>query len=446
MKLELSLPVNWEQRAVDEGVMLQAPSKISGMLVTPIEPARLDPEEWVKRAFMYRARDEDGAPRNQKLSPFAMDTGWAGLRLDGDLGEQARMVLYLAFMDYAVTVVGMCRRPAELPAWRDDIVALIASAKPNFTDDTQLLCLAHQLGAPPPRSTPDRRARHPIAGWQRSFAGGQPILSPRRDPHAGTLRISTGLAPLRTASELIARALPAGEPVEEIEAPRIETTDEGEYAVFAAARTPRGLHSLAIVFGDLEYTQIEAVVTAPERYDEFRATVHELAYSTTLGLGAGRWRRFYFEPPPGWAGIARPRSSLWLSPDHPRRHQVMRVFDARPPLDHERPYGARMFETLSQEFFREPPKGPAVYYTADDLECRVFVYTAQLPNRREPIRALEGTIATDAYTYLIRFEFEPALLESSTAAFEQVVASFRPLPERRATTELAGAALDYWTE
>ena len=429
MKLDVPIPTGWETRRVDEGLLVQAPSTVHGMLVMPLGPADPDPELWMRRAFAYRARVEDGEPRDLAMSPFATDAGWSGLLLDGKLGTQARFVVYLAFMDYAATVVGMCRVPAELASWRAELLALVAKATPDFTSERPA-CLAHQLGAAP-RSEAEHRARHAIAGWHRTFAAGDLVLTHLAHPGAGAIRIAADVTPIEPVAKLFAG----------LADPEIVATDESEYA--AIAHTPARV--LAVVLGAHTYTRIDATITDAAHAELFRATVEELARSATLGLGPGRWRPYYYEPPPGWTGIARPHATLWLAPATPRRHHVMRVFDARPPRDHEAAHGLRMFETLPQEFFREPPKGPAIYYTADDLECRVFVHSAQLPLRAEPLKVLEGMIVSERYVYPIRMECDPALLEESMHVFERVVASVRLLPEphRRSSH---GGAVAYWAE
>ncbi|MCE9573763.1 MAG: hypothetical protein K8W52_11465, partial [Deltaproteobacteria bacterium] len=235
-------------------------------------------------------------------------------------------------------------------------------------------------------------------------------------------------------------------PDQTIEPLLLDATDEGEYLALASASGPAGLHALGVVFGDTHVARIDARCTDPALFARFRAATHELTFAATLGLGAGRWRRFYYEPPPGWTAVARHRGALWISPACPRHYQVMRVFDARPPADNERPHGARMFETLSAEFDREPSKGPVSYWTADELECRVSVYSAQLPNRAAPLKVLDGVIVTDDYVYPIRMECDPDRLEDSMHVFERVVASFRRLPERRARIEADVSAMAFWVD
>ena len=435
MKLDVPIPDHWEVRRVEDGALYQAPSKVFGILVTPLGPAHPDPDLWIHHAFVNRARDDAAEARVLGSAPFRTAAGWSGILLEGEVGSQARLVIYLAFMDYAATVIAMCRMPDLIPTWRDEVLALVAQATPDFTSDA-IVCLAHQLGGAPPPAWTEHRERQDIAGWQRTFVGGQLLLSRATAPDAGAIRITADVTPIRPVSALFERFH---------EPPTIVETDEGEHGVTANTVEAGVQYTLGVAFGDAWYTRIEAEVTAPDLHDTFRRTVYELTYGATLGLGEGRWRRFYYEPPPGWTGIARPGATLWLAPATPRRHQVMRVFDARPPTDHEMLHGMRMFETLPQELFRESPRGPAVYYTADDLECRVFVHTGHVGSCQEPLKVLEGLIVTEPYVYPIRIECEPALLEDSMHVFERVVASVRPVPPRRARTGTA-SVVAYWAE
>jgi hypothetical protein len=443
VKLVVPVPPDWEQLTVEDGVLFQAPSQIFGMLVTRMGPAPVDPESWIRQAFMYRAHDTDGEPRDLALSRFTTREGWSAMRLDGALGTQGRFVTHFGFLDYAATVIAMCRDPIAQPTWREQILGIIAEARPDFSED-RVICLAHQLGLVP--IIPSlRRGRLVLAGWQRSFVGGDLVLTGENGPSVGAIRITIGTSPIATVPQILDARL-ALLPDSTRDRLVIDTTDEGEHAVIANVTSSTEQRTLGVVFADTSYTTIEAVATVREQFPRFRAAVHELTYSTTLGLGAGRWRRFFYEPPPGWVGVARPRGALWISPSCPRVYQVMRVFDARPPADHELLHGARMFETLPLEFYREPPKGPVSYWTTDDLECRVSVYTGRLPNRTEPIRILDGTIVTETYIYPIRMECDQERFEDSMRVFERVVASVRPVPGRRAQTAANLDVMSFWVD
>jgi len=441
MKLVLPIPADWESLEVAAGILYEAPGQAFGLLVTPLGGAHAEPETWIQQAFRYRAEQSDGELRDLQLSQHVTTKGWGVVLLDGGLGTQARFAAYIGFLDYSATVVAMCRNPAKHPAWRDQALAIVLQATPDFTDD-RVVCLAHQLGGPTP--TAEKRLRKPMTGWRRSFSGGELLITGEGGANVGTIRVVSRVTPVQSVNQIFADMLQSEAPELVVELPIVDVSDEGEHIAFARATTPDLQHMIGVVFGDDHYTWIESLVYDASHYERFSTAVRELTYSTTLGLGAGRWRRFYYEPPAGWVGVARPRGAMWISPACPGHHQLMRVFDARPPADHESVHGARVFETLPVEFYRLPPKGPVSYWTADELECTVSVYTAYLPNRAEPLRVLDGIIKTEDYVYPIRMECDQAKFEESAQVFEQVVASFRPVPGRRKVDVDVSTAVEFW--
>lgn len=440
MKLVLPIPDDWKLLEVEAGVLYEAPDATYGMLVTPLGGALVEPESWLQQAFMYR-HEGDGEPRDLQFSQHVTTTGWGVALLDGGLGTQARFAAYLAFLDYSATVVAMCRTPEEHPTWREQALAIVLQANPDFSDP-RVVCLHQMLGGSSAFS--DARTRKPMTGWRRNFAGGDLVLTNEGGASVGTIRVTSHVTPLQPVNTLFAGILEAAATELVVELPVVDLSDEGEHVAFVRATTPDLQHTIGVVFADDHYTWIESIVHDPTQYEKFGTALRELTYSTTLGLGAGRWRRFYYEPPPGWIGVARPRSAMWISPACPRHHQLMRVFDARPPADHESAHGARIYETLPMEFYRQPPKGPVSYWTAEELECQVVVHTAWLPNRVEPIRVLDGIIKTDEYVYPIRMECDQARFEESAQVFERVVASFRPVPERRKVDLDVSTAVEFW--
>jgi len=430
MNLVVPIPPDWKHRTVAEGVLYQAPIRAFGMLVMPLEAAREDPDTWVKQALVHR-EPAGQEPRNLKLSRLTTEDGWAAILLEGEVGSEARLVAYFGFLDYAATVIAICRDPAGLPSWRDDAIAILVRARPDFSQDG-VVCLAHQLGSPPPSSgSPPTDARGAAAGWRRSFVGGDVVLTADEGPQTGRIRLTQRLAPLRPMAEIFAPMLGAAEPGALIERPVVTVNAEGEYSAVANALGRWRQHTLGVVFGDDHYALIDGVVTVPEQFGRFRAAVRKLTHAYTLGLGSNRWRRFYYEPPPGWTGVARTRAALWIAPICPRQYQVMKVFDARPPSDNRAArHGARLFETLPQEFFDEPPTVPFVFYTPSGLHCRVIVFTGRVPNRGGTIRAIEGTVMEARYNYPVRMECDAELFGDTMHVFERVIGSIRPLPER----------------
>ncbi len=440
MKLVVPIPADWKQKTVAEGILYGAPNRALGMLVMPLVAAHEDPETWIKQALLLRER-EGREPRNVSMSRLTTDDGWAAMLLEGEVGSDARMVAYFAFLDYSATVIAICRDPASVPSWRDQALAILVKARPDLTQEG-VVCLAHLLGSPPPAP-----GSHPfdaggaVAGWRRSFVGSDCVLTDEEGAHAGRIRIAQRVAPLRSVEEIFAPFLAVGE------RPAIAVTAEGEYAALANALDTTRQHTLGVVFGDDHYAEIDGVATVPARYARVRTAVEKLTHAYTLGLGSNRWRRFYYEPPPGWIGVARTRATLWIAPTAPRPYQAMKAFDARPPADNRAArQGARLFETLPQEFFVAPPSGPFVFYTPTGLQCRVLVFAGRVPNRPGTMNAIEGTVIEPRYIYPLRMECDAELLEPTMHLFERVIGSIRPLPERGRDLDPDMGVLTSWVD
>lgn len=443
MKLVVPVPAGWQQHAVPDGTLLQAPGDAFGILVLPLVAAPPDPDAWMQHALVHRTHQRGVEPSALQWSRFATDDGWAAILLDGAIGSEARLVAFFGFFDYAATAIAICRDPAAHPAWRDEVIRALAQARPDFAQGG-VVCLSELLGRPSPTvARPPLPARG--GGWRRTFVGGDLVFSGEDGPGAAWIRITQRVAPIRSVDQIFGGFLAQASSATVVP-PTLTATAEGAYAAVAHATYPARQHTLAVVFGEEHYAQIEAVVADPAQYGRYRDVVTELVYTTTLGLGATRWRPFYYQPPAGWSGIARQRGALWISPSCPRRYQVMRVFDARPPADHRARGGARMFETLPPEFFVEPAKGPVEFYTADDLPCRVSVFTGKVPNRPGEITALEGTLVQERYIYPIRLECDAELLEESMHVFERVVASIRTIPEPGAEITPDLGAFHNWAD
>ena len=428
MRLIVPIPPDWQKWTVAEGVLYQSPVPVLDMLVVPPDGAPADPEAWIGRALFYRAPQGHEA-QNVRMSQLTTEDGWAMILCDADVATEARLVAYYPFMDYAGTVIVTCRDPAALPSWRQSALEILIRARPDFAMDG-IVCLAHQLGSPPPTVSP-AVPRDTFASWERSFAGSDVVFTSVDGPQAGRIRIVRRVAPLRSVEQIFGRFLEGAEPGAAVERPSVMVTAEGEYATFANAVGLKEQRSLGVVFGDDHYAQIIGASNDPALFERFRASVLKLTYALTMGLGSNRWRPFYYEPPPGWIGLARTRGALWMSPRVPRQYQVLKVFDARPESDHRAArHGARIFETLPVEFFRDPPSVPFVFYTPAGLQCRVMVFAGQVPNRRSPIRAVEGAVVDARYLYPLRMECDAELLEETMHAFEQVATSIRPIPDR----------------
>lgn len=434
MKLSVPTPLGWTRTSVAEGELLRAAEGGLQLLIMPIEGAKLEPPKWL---WTVLAR---GAPLLIEPDPIINGqlktaAGWMALTVEAQVGTEWRFVAYFTFLDLCATVVATCgERPAD--EWRDDVIAILYEATPDFSG--AVTGLAELLGGPPPATRIDPGPMAADNPWRRAFSGGDVVLVPRMYPDAGWIRRSTARGPVRPVAQLFG-AFDAK--------PELGVTDEGEYFALATSELDETQRTLAVVFGAESYTRIEAVTTDRERWSVFRDAVRTLAFQESLGLGIHRLRPFYYQAPDGWTPLPRAGSTVWISPTCSRRYHVLRVFEAC-PVEREAIVRRRRFETVAAEFFATPPRGPATYYTNDNHEVRVWAYTGSL--RGGEINVLDATLSDGHYTYSLRLECDPRLFEESLPLLEQVVRSVVPLPGAAAATaeepHRAPELFSYWTD
>jgi hypothetical protein len=427
-------PPTWSRSQVEGGELLRAPDRALEILVLPMTGAQVVVPRWLYAVLIRDQPTWDQLtgiePANVINGELTTASGWKAFTLEATLGNDQRMVAYFTVLDYAATVVATWKH--DDAGARDEAIALLARATPDLASDA-VTGLADLLGQPPPSASKHEGALRPEA-WRRAFSGGDVILIPIADPDSGWIRCAARRAPLQSVSRLFADLQYAVE---------LGITAEGEYFALAISRGEQLQKILAVVFGAESYTRIDAITLVPERFDMFVDATRELAYQTILGYGSPRLRPYYYEPPPSWIPIVRPGSTVWASPSCAWRYHVLRVFDAC-PVELEAAVRTWRFETLAAEFLVEPPRGPAVYYTQDGLECRVFAHTGKFGERE--LRVLDGMVIDENYCYPLRIECDPALLDESMKLFEEVVRTIVPLPAPTTTRPQRGGVFTHWSE
>ena len=133
MRLLTDVPGGWQREHVAHGTQLVAPGGEIKVLVTELFAPGKSPEEWLRLAV--------GAPGT--LSHAATPLGWAYTLLETG-GEQPRLGALLDAADFAGAIIAHCRSARRRPGWREDILALIHSARPDFRQ-TEAACLAEQV-------------------------------------------------------------------------------------------------------------------------------------------------------------------------------------------------------------------------------------------------------------------------------------------------------------
>lgn len=269
-----------------------------------------------------------------------------------------------------------------------------------------------------------------ILPWRRTFSGGDVVLCLPEGPEAGHIRVreqQPGRPRLRQLLEPILAAAPGAS----VEGPAPLVTAEGEMAALVNLVDARHQRTTAFIFADESYCQIDGMVTVPEHFPAFRQAVTKLTYGHCMGLGTDRWRRFYYEPPRGWTGVARPRETMWIAPSCPRLHQVIKVYDARPPrLGFAATQRRQLIESVPAEVAKVQPSPPEPFRTRDELPGEIIVYRGEMPERGA-FCVVDAIALESRYAYRFRLECDEAAYPQARVVFDELVTSMRPVPARR---------------
>lgn len=267
-----------------------------------------------------------------------------------------------------------------------------------------------------------------IKGWRRTYSGGGVVLS---NPQ-GTVQIQPGLAPLRAAEDLWRPLAPRDAT---IEGPFGVVTYEGEYGVVVNAVTPAEQNTIAIVYGDHTYTSIHARATDPAAFATFLDVARRVAHLFPLGQGTDRRRRYFYTPPPGWTGIARPFSTLWLAPDCGHHRATIQVFHARPQRNSGPTVMFRqMFEQLSREFGVLPREEPHAIEATSGLRGQLVTVRGVVGDA--PMVVSDAGLTDNRMLYLLRLETASAVHERHLPVFRACVESVQELPTPRSDVDV----------
>jgi len=290
-------------------------------------------------------------------------------------------------------------------------------------------------------------ANYSLAGWSRVLlADGLLLAAPERG--AGRIRVRTHEQPLRPllpVLEELGRRLPAGYSVTAAEPARRLVTDEGEYALFVRFRGSSGERqyerSVGVIVGDDALAIIEGIVEKPDSFDMVRHAVEAMTIAYGFGLGANRWRRFFYDPPPGWNGLPRHRADLWLAPGYPKNPAVITVFHARPEATTRvTEQHFQLFEGLPAERTTTSVDEPKPIKTRAGTLGQLI--TRKMTVGGEVRRVGDVGFADGRYVYHLRLETDDDHRPPNTVAFVGVVESLETLPLPRADV----SSLIHWFE
>jgi hypothetical protein len=290
----------------------------------------------------------------------------------------------------------------------------------------------------------ERVATRSLAGWRRTVVDGGILLVPP-DGASALIRVHARLPlrPVRAVLAEYARAGLGGAAAELAAPPRAVSTDESEYAVLAelGVARPELRRFLGIILGDAHMAVIDGRVASAELVPEVGELVERITVTWCLGLGGERWRRFYYHPPPAWAGLERDRADVWLAPTYPLNSGTISVFFARPQqATRAMEQHARMFEKLTAEYGVAGPSPPRPVRARSGLLGEVVTFQTTINGR---LRHAGNVGFTDGrHVYLLRLETDDEHRAENIAVFQRVVESVEPLP--MPSRDLGG--LVHWSE
>jgi hypothetical protein len=279
-----------------------------------------------------------------------------------------------------------------------------------------------------------------LQGWTRRYQGEAIVLVPPEGPALGTIRYRESVTPLRRLRAIVEAAL-AAEPrfrAASVEKPRPIVTSEGEYgATLVATGAVAGVaaqHHVGVVFTDHGYDVITGLVERAEAFERFATAVTSLTTEDSLGLGVRR-RRFWYDAPTRWQGLARGLATEWTPPGFPRDKALILVLPANPiaPSEQDQDLAAKLVtKALASQRAVDDVTGPFPAASAHGLSGSWWTVVARFPGG-EPLRREIALLRDARHVYTLHVEAAESAHASGLAAFKQVVQSVRPLPPARRT-------------
>jgi hypothetical protein len=291
-----------------------------------------------------------------------------------------------------------------------------------------------------------------LAGWTRTFVADGLVFTPPEGPRVASIRIRTHVRPLISADAMldVMRAqMPPVYQLASVDPPARETTLDGEYAIALNAVATAGDNALqrttAMILGDDFYDLIDAATTVKSQLAAMRQLVSELVQSYALGLGDKRRRRYFYLPPRGWAGIARPRSTVWIPPDYPNNRSSISVFETRSAtLTPSAVQDRALWEDMSGSFRQDERKPTHDIVNPYGLAGRVMMLSGRYGDGPR-VHVQNVALYNERHVYFVRLESDEANLDANRASLGEIVESIEPLPKPVATSSLVRWA-DHWAE
>jgi len=274
-----------------------------------------------------------------------------------------------------------------------------------------------------------------IASWRRERrAFGRIRYTPPEDASLGEIVIHERVRPL-TPLVRLSRARGADGPLGP--ATRLATA-EGELGAVVGFEAGGAHHVLGVVYGDDFQTIVHGRTAHAEQRERIDLATREVVVHLPLGLGHDRYRRFWYQPPPGWQGLVRGLVTDWFPRDHPRNPASIKVLPARPPD------ATFQLDTLLRDDRFADVAPDAITRTS----VTVGAFKGTLGCASVAGRAFLTAVLEDRrYIYVLRLTTAVERLADDEAVFQDLLRSCVPLPQPQGerSSTLAAQALDYWT-
>jgi hypothetical protein len=273
-----------------------------------------------------------------------------------------------------------------------------------------------------------------LATWRLTyFADGLALVPPGGRVHGG-IRIRDRIRPLASAADVVEATM------RELNLPDLQVTplerlvtSEGEDAVIARITgTTNGAafeRTVAVLFGDDFYTQIDGVTAVPARLEPMRQIMRDLAQTYSLGLGELRRRRYFYAPPSGWTGYPRGLITEWQPPGFPNDPSSIAVFPARPIAETVAGALDRALHELGWGGFA------AMSDSVDQLSTARFatglVRKLTGTQRGQTVHQHIAVLGDSRFLYVCRLESTAQALDGHRGVFAELLDSIEPVPSPR---------------
>lgn len=289
--------------------------------------------------------------------------------------------------------------------------------------------------------------------WSWEPRGDSVVLAPKEGKGIGRIHYVERNRPIRRVSELVADFEKDWRfRITKVSDPERLTSNEGEPAAIV---TIDGLlleapvqRTVGYVITDDFYSRIDGLALQPDEYGRFARTVRTLTQTDTFALGHVRRRRFYYDPPHGWHGVANVLHTYWYPLDYPKNRSTITVAPAYPM-----PTGTPEFLQIVPDLQIEPGS----FFVIDQKTESGSVITRhnlngtswEISGRYGAIPVLRDVVVLDdhRFIYAIYLESPREHRDRNMDLLDQIIESIEPVPQPGEAKQKEGReSLNHWAE